>query len=151
VNTIFSATVPDRSPGDIGTSTALDLDNAPGVLSSDKSVEPDVTPDEKKSNWKSTASSTAKLLLLGVRDSSDAFGPLKSVASGLCFILENCEVQSSSHVCYPQRLHVPQRTKANKQAIESLAPRVKALSASLCAPVSKGDTQEGTRRRQLGQ
>ena len=62
--------------------------------------------DEKKSTWKSTASATAKLLLRGVRDSSDAFGPLKSVASGLCFILENCEVWPSSHRHYPQCLHV---------------------------------------------
>ena len=45
------------------------------------------------SNWKSTSSASAKLLLRGVRDSSDAFGPLKSVAGGLCFILENCEVR----------------------------------------------------------
>ena len=48
--------------------------------------------DERKSSWKSTAYATAKLLLYGVRDSADAFGPLKSVAGGLCFILENCEV-----------------------------------------------------------
>ena len=48
--------------------------------------------DEKKSDWKSTASATAKLLLRGVRDTADAFGPLKSVAGGLCFILDNCEV-----------------------------------------------------------
>ena len=48
--------------------------------------------EEHKSNWKSTAAASAKLLLRGVRDTSDAFGPLKSVASGLCFILENCEV-----------------------------------------------------------
>ena len=39
-----------------------------------------------------TASAAAKLLLRGVRDTADAFGPLKSVAGGLCFILENCEV-----------------------------------------------------------
>ena len=47
---------------------------------------------EKRPGWKSTASSSAKLVLRGVRDSADAFGPLKSVAGGLCFILENCEV-----------------------------------------------------------
>jgi hypothetical protein len=52
-----------------------------------------INADENKSNWKSTASATAKLLLRGVRDSADAFGPLKSVAGGLCFILENCEVR----------------------------------------------------------
>ena len=44
-------------------------------------------------DWKSTASSSAKLVLRAVRDSADAFGPLKSVAGGLCFILENCEVR----------------------------------------------------------
>ena len=41
----------------------------------------------------STVTSSAKLILRGVRDSADAFGPLKSVAGGLCFILENYEVR----------------------------------------------------------
>ena len=50
---------------------------------------------DKKSDWKSTTFATAKLLLRGVRDSADAFGPLKSVVGGLCFILENCEVRLS--------------------------------------------------------
>ena len=49
--------------------------------------------DQNRPDWKSTASSSAKLILRGVRDSADAFGPLKSVAGGLCFILENCEVR----------------------------------------------------------
>ena len=49
--------------------------------------------DENRPGWKSTASSSAKLVLRAVRDSSDAFGPLKSVAGGLCFIMENCEVR----------------------------------------------------------
>ena len=49
--------------------------------------------DEKRPDWESTASSSAKLVLRAVRDSADAFGPLKSVAGGLCFILENCEVR----------------------------------------------------------
>ena len=53
------------------------------------------TTNKKKSDWKSTASATAKLLLRGVRDSADAFGPLKAITGGLCFILENCEVRSS--------------------------------------------------------
>ena len=43
-------------------------------------------------NWRSTASSSAKLVLRAVRDSADAFGPLKSVAGSLCFILDNYEV-----------------------------------------------------------
>ena len=57
-------------------------------------AEPEAAAD-KKADWKSTAYATAKLLLYGVRDAADALGPLKSVAGGLCFILENCEVRSS--------------------------------------------------------
>ena len=57
-----------------------------------RSVGPGTVADENKSDWKSTASASAKLILRGVRDSADAFGPLKSVAGGLCFILDNCEV-----------------------------------------------------------
>ena len=48
---------------------------------------------EDGSDWKATVSASAKLLLRGVRDSADTFGPLKSVAGGLCFILENYEVR----------------------------------------------------------
>ena len=44
-----------------------------------------------------------------------------------------------------------QRTKANNQTIESLAPRVKALAELLCAPVSEGDVKEQERRKKLGQ
>ena len=54
--------------------------------------------ENKKSTWKSTTYASAKLLLTGVRDSADAFGPLKSVAGGLCFILENFEVRSSAWI-----------------------------------------------------
>ena len=55
----------------------------------DKKIEPSVAQDENKPDWKS---GSAKMLLRGVRDAADAFPPLKSVAGGLCFILENCEV-----------------------------------------------------------
>ena len=60
-----------------------------------ENTEPSATANEKKLSWKSTALATAKLLLRGVRDSADAFGPLKSVAGGLCFILDNYEVWAS--------------------------------------------------------
>jgi hypothetical protein len=78
-------------------------DDIPGILRSNESPGPSAVAD-KKSNWKATASATAKLFLRGVRDSADAFGPLKSVASGLCFVLENCEVQSFACICCPQCL-----------------------------------------------
>ena len=64
----------------------------PQDLRPDEDAEPSAAAKENKSSWRSTAFATAKLLLRGVRDASDAFGPLKSVAGGLCFILENCEV-----------------------------------------------------------
>ena len=42
-----------------------------------------------------------------------------------------------------------QQTRVNKQMIKSLAPRIMALSASLCEPVSEGDYQEERRRKRL--
>ena len=130
------------SPDNTGDSAVPD--HFQEALSPDQD-EPDVA-NEKKSNWKSTASAAAKILLRGVSDSADAFGPLKSVAGGLCFILENCEVWPSSLIRNPRCLPVPQRTKANEQAIESLAPRIKAISTLLCTPVSEDDMKERSRR-----
>ena len=68
-----------------------------GADTDNGSVGPGASADESGLDWGSTVSSTAKLLLRGVRDSADAFPPLKSVAGGLCFILENCEVSSLPH------------------------------------------------------
>ena len=59
----------------------------------DKSVGTGAAEEESESDWTTTATASAKLLLRGVSSSSDAFGPLKSVAGGLCFILDNCEVR----------------------------------------------------------
>ena len=63
-----------------------------GANTANENVGASSAADENRPHWKSTASSSAKLVLRAVRDSADAFGPLKSVAGGLCFILENCEV-----------------------------------------------------------
>jgi len=41
----------------------------------------------------------------------------------------------------------PQQTRANRQEMESLAPRIEALSASLCKPVPEGNDKEEMRRR----
>ena len=49
--------------------------------------------DENRPDWRSTASSSAKLVLRAVRDSANAIPPLKSVAGCLCFIMENYEVR----------------------------------------------------------
>ena len=105
--------------------------------------------NEKKLEWRSTASVTAKLLLSGISDSADASDLLKSVAGNLCFILENREVWPSSPIRYPQSLLASQRMKANEQAIESLAPRINAVSALLRTPASGGDVREQLRRREL--
>ena len=50
-----------------------------------------------REDWKSTVSASAKLLLCTVKESADAFPPLKSIAGGLCFILENYEAGFTSH------------------------------------------------------
>ena len=59
------------------------------------------TDGNKFKLWKSTASATAKLFLHAVKDSADAFPPLKSVAGSLCFILDNYEVWYSFSIHNP--------------------------------------------------
>ena len=69
-----------------------------GPGADDESGESSASGDESESGWTTTATASAKLLLRGVSSSSDAFGPLKSVAGGLCFILENCDVRLPSRM-----------------------------------------------------
>ena len=107
------------------------------------------TTDEKKPDWKPPACATAKLFLRGVRDAADAFGPLKSVAGGLCIVLDNCEVWSPTGAYHLRRLRVFQPTKVNQQAIELLVPRVRALDTYLCVPAPEGDSEEQGRRKRL--
>lgn len=130
--------------------TSVSLDCATAVPRPNESDERSVAVDENKPGWKSNVFTTAELLR-GVRDSADAFSPLKSVVGGLCFILENYEVRSSSTSTIHNAYGCPQRTEANKPAIQSLAPRVKELAELLCTPVSEGDVEEQERRTRLEQ
>jgi hypothetical protein len=98
--------------------------------------------------FSSNKSATAKLLR-GVRDSVNAFGPLKAIAGKLCLILENCEVWPPSTHSIHNAYRLFKQTEVDEQAIESLAPRVKALSESLCAPIPLGDVNEKERERKL--
>jgi len=83
VNHTVSFTASDRHH-DAGDSAVVDPVHVEAATSKDK-------PD-----WKDIASSAAKLLLRTVERASDAFPPLKSVAAGLCAILDNCEVYTPS-------------------------------------------------------
>lgn len=68
------------------------------LADADNSIDPDRRETsqnavgDSREEWESTVSATAKLLLCAVRESADAFPPLKSVAGGLCSILENYDV-----------------------------------------------------------
>ena len=90
-----------------GADTSAVPDHVQGNPRPGENAEPSTVSNEKKSSWKSIAFATAKLLLCGVRDSADAFGPLKSVAGGLCFILENCEVRSRPCLHYRDSYRYP--------------------------------------------
>jgi hypothetical protein len=99
---------------------------------------------------KSTVFATTYFLLRTVRDSADAFPPLKSVAGGLCSILENFEVWFVPYVLLLLRcLEAFQRAQENKQAIELLALRIESLDKLLKKPVPKDDADEESRREKL--
>lgn len=132
-----------------GAGTSAVLNNGPEVHHPAEGIEPSTATNKKELNWKCTVSATAKLLLRTARESSDAFPPLKSVTGGLCAILENFEVWSTPRFLDPRCLQLSQQTMANKEAIESLAPRVNALAKSLCVPVSESDIGEKSRRETL--
>ena len=88
----------------------------------DEDAEPNTTVSKKKSSWKSTAYATARLLPHGVRDSADAFGPLKSVTGSPYFILENCEVWSfPTNACTALTCTlVHERERVNNQVVGTL-------------------------------
>jgi len=75
-------------------------DHGQDVVRPDESLEPGAAANEKKPSCKSAASATAELFR-GVRDSTSAFGPLRSIARSLCLILDNYEV-------WPPRTSGPQ-------------------------------------------
>jgi hypothetical protein len=70
-------------------------DEQPAGVSSEGFDHSSISLQSDKSNWKQTTSSAAKLFLRTVEKVSDGFPPLKSVAAGLCTILDNCEVPST--------------------------------------------------------
>ena len=136
------------SPDDPDTSTIPH--HVPQVLRPDKSVELGVAAADSELGRKSVVSATAKLLCV-VRDSKGAFVPLKSIAGLLYSILENCQVwlplcTLSSYCLWPFK-----QTEVDAQAIELLAPRLKVLSNSLCAPIHKDDVNEKGRAEELEQ
>ena len=57
--------------------------------------------DNTQQNREPTASAEARSTLRWVRESANAYAPLKSVANDLCFILDHCEV------CPPSRTFNP--------------------------------------------
>ena len=104
--------------------------------------------DESRPGWKSTASSSAKLILRGVRDSADAFGPLKSVAGGLCFILENYEVRYlSSLAVYQQHLHAHSEQTRTSRRSSRWHPEPKSLPNGYASPSSRVMSKNGREER----
>ena len=122
----------------------------PEVPCPDENVEPGVVIGDSGPGKESVMSATAKLLC-GVRDSKNASVPLKSIAGHLYSILENCQVWPPPCTLSLQHslLWPFQQTDVDGQAIELLAPRIKTLSESLCAPIQPGDTNEKQRGEKL--
>ena len=129
----------------MGTSTVPD--RATEVLHPDKSGGPSTAADKNGLN----SGSAAAKILCSVRDSGNAFGSLRSVAGALCSILENCDVCHPSCMHTPQHLHSFQQAEVDVSAIELLAPRIRVLSKSLCAPIKLGDFNERVRGKKLEQ
>ena len=105
--------------------------------------------DETQQNQNAIASAEAKLTLRRVKESSNTYLPLKSVAKDLYFTLDNCDVCPPSQILNPWCLRPFQRTEVNRRAIESLVPRIKVLSESLREPILPNDVNEKERVKRL--
>jgi len=96
-----------------------DQNNRP--KSSDYIVDPSAAY-EKKSSWKSTAYATTKLAIHMVKESSDVFPPLKSVAGGLSAILKHCDV-------HPPTFHITPLTMLTAvPANDEVSPNYRIIS-----------------------
>jgi len=147
VNSRLLQSLPLIIPSDDADGSAV-ADCVPEIYRLDENVGLSAAADGIRLDGQSTLSATVKLLC-GVRDSPDGFGPLKPLAGSLCLILENCNVWPSSRTFNLQCLQSFQHTEVDEQAIESLAPRIKALSELLCVPIPPGDVNEKERERKL--
>ena len=96
----------------------------------------------------SAASAAAKSTLYRVKESPNAYPPLKSIAASLWHILDNCEVWASPHILNLQCLQLLQETGVNQEAIGSLAPQVRILSDSLRDPFTGGNVDERRREKE---
>ena len=85
------------------------------------------------------------------RKLADVCTTLKSVARGLCAVLNHYDVW---YTCSLNRLHcslLKQQTVANRETIESLIPRVEDLAESLSTPALEGEVREIKRRKELNE
>jgi hypothetical protein len=114
--------------------------------STDDTVDPRAT-SKSRLNLVSLASSGARLILLGIKESTDAFPPLKSTAAALCFILDNYEVRANLRPSSVLRsLPSSQNAVECHKKIETLTPRVQELARLLGGPVPESDDNEAGRR-----
>lgn len=80
----------------------------------------------------STASEVAKTCLRFLKESSDAFPPLKSIVGGISFFVDNHEVRGYSYKSKFFFVHkVPKKWGANKETLQSLTMRVSQLTKGL--------------------
>jgi hypothetical protein len=84
-----------------------------------------------------------------VKESSDVFAPLKSVAGGLSAVLKYYDVRSTHFFSSSHRSPENQQTMANRDTIESLIPRIEGLAESLKEPAPEGEVKEIERRDKL--
>ena len=122
-------------------------ENKPGNISS--CVVDPTAVYENKPNWKSTVYTSGRLAVDVLKESSDAFTPLKSVVGGLSAVLKYYDVR---YPCFTKTRHrslLNQQTMANRETIESLIPRVEELAQSLSSPAPEGEIDEIERRKIL--
>ena len=98
--------------------------------------------DGSGSNWK-TAYATTKLAINLVKESADAFPPLKSVVGGLSAILDHCDVRFIFHTTPPAMFTTVtenNRLSQNNKSVDAPSRRAGRIAVYAC---SRGRSQGG--------
>ena len=114
-----------------------------------KSAEPNAAVDEKKSKREPTASATAKSLLCGMRDSTDALGPLKSATGALRGVDPSSttsldDFRSGDGLTIRQLLHALRERIVSMVSVDFSPTQLHRLTPSQPAQMSRFDSRGGT-------
>ena len=126
--------------------TGAEQDKQPKPL--EDTIRNPTATDKSGSNWKSTAYATTKLVINLLKESADAFPPLKSAVGGVSAILDHCDVRFIFHTTPSTMLTAVtanNRLSQNNKSVDAPGRRAGRIAVHACSRGrSQGRTEKGS-------